>query len=272
MPHLLSMTATPIPRSLALTAYGDLDVSILKHLPAGRPTVTTVRLKPNERERAYALMQSEITKQHQAFVICPIIEESDRLGVRAATEEFERLSSGPFAPQRVGLLHGKLPGKKKIEVLDAFRRGEFDVLVATSVVEVGIDNPNATVMLIEGAERFGLAQLHQLRGRIGRGTAAATCLLLAESDSEKVRQRLDALVASRDGFALAELDLKLRGPGELSGQLQSGFLDFHIANLEDLELVKTVRTAAQDLFAKDPTLGGHPLLKQAIIQADVHPE
>lgn len=272
MPHLLSMTATPIPRSLALTVYGDLDVSLLKHLPAGRPAVTTVRLKPSERERAVALMKSEITKRHQAFVICPIIEESDRLGVRAATEEFERLSSGPFTARRVGLLHGKLPGKKKIEVLDAFRRGELDVLVATSVVEVGIDNPNATVMLIEGAERFGLAQLHQLRGRIGRGTAAATCLLLAEADTDKVRQRLDALVASRDGFALAELDLKLRGPGELSGQLQSGYLDFHIANLEDLELVKTVRAAAQDLFAKDPTLDSHPLLKLAIIQADVHPE
>lgn len=272
MPHLLSMTATPIPRSLALTVYGDLDVSILKNFPAGRPPVTTVRLKPSERERAYALIQSEITKRHQAFVICPIIEESDRLGVRAATEEFERLSTGPFALHRLGLLHGKLPGKKKIEVLEAFRNGELDVLVATSVVEVGIDNPNATFMLIEGAERFGLAQLHQLRGRIGRGTAAAICLLLAETDTEKIRQRLDALVASRDGFALAELDLKLRGPGELSGQLQSGYLDFHIANLEDLELVKTVRSAAQDLFARDPALECYPLLRQAIAEANVHPE
>ncbi len=272
MPHLLSMTATPIPRSLALTVYGDLDVSLLRHLPSGRPPVTTRRLKPEQRDEAYTIIRQAVGQQQQALVICPIIEESDRLGVRAATDEHERLSREVFSDLRLGLLHGRLPGKKKIEVLDQFLQGTIDVLVATSVVEVGIDNPKATVMLIEGAERFGLAQLHQLRGRIGRGTDASVCLLLAETDTQRVREGLEALVGSRDGFALAELDLRLRGPGRLSGLEQSGFLDFRIASLADLELIREVRAAAQALFQQDPSLHSAPALRAAVAHTDVHPE
>ncbi|MBI3115686.1 MAG: ATP-dependent DNA helicase RecG [Candidatus Kerfeldbacteria bacterium] len=272
LPHLLSMTATPIPRSLALTVYGDLDLSIIKQLPAGRPAVTTRRLQPNQRADAYAAIREEVAAGHQAFVICPLVEESDRLGVKAATDEHRRLREEIFPNLRVGLLHGRLPGKKKVEVLERFRDRQLDVLVATAVVEVGVDVPNATLMLIEGAERFGLAQLHQLRGRIGRGSAVSTCLLLAESDTERVRQRLDALVQSRDGFHLAELDLKLRGPGELSGRLQSGFLDFKIATLHDLELMNEVRDVAKQLFDEDPGLTRYPELRAAVARADVHPE
>lgn len=272
LPHLLSLTATPIPRTLALTIYGDLDLSFLKQRPGNRPPVATERLAPTGRDRAYAAIRAVVAEGHQAFILCPLVEESDRLGVRAATEEHQRLTTSVFADLRVGLLHGRLPGKKKIAVLEQFRSGAVDILVATPVVEVGVDVPNATLMLIEGAERFGLSQLHQLRGRVGRGRHPGRCFLLAETDTLRVRQRLDALVASHDGFALAELDLSLRGPGELAGISQSGFFDLRLAALNDVDLIKEVRMAITTLRAHDPWLQNHPALRAALARPASHPE
>lgn len=272
MPHLLSLTATPIPRTLALTIYGDLNLSFLKQRPGNRPPVATERLAPDDRDRAYAAIRDAVAAGRQAFILCPLVEESDRLGVRAATEEHRRLTTGLFADLRVGLLHGRLPGKKKIEILERFRSGALDILVATPVVEVGVDVPNATLMLIEGAERFGLSQLHQLRGRVGRGHYPGRCFVLTETDNQRVRQRLDALVRTPDGFALAELDLSLRGPGALAGLSQSGFVDLKLASLNDLELINEARTAITQLRTQDPSLRQHPVLRAALARQDAHPE
>ena len=253
-PHLLVMTATPIPRTLALTLYGDLDVSVLDEMPPGRIPIETKWVKPYQRELAYDFVRQQVQKGRQAFVICPLVEESEALQTRAATKEYERLSEEVFPDLRLGLLHGRLNSVEKDEVMDAFRRGELDILVSTAVVEVGIDVPNATVMMIEGAERFGLSQLHQFRGRVGRGREKSYCLLLADHPSEEAQERLRLMTEIRDGFVLAEEDLRLRGPGEFFGTRQSGLPDLRMARLTDTKLLAMAREEAEQAMESDPFL------------------
>lgn len=274
VPHLLSMTATPIPRTLSLTVYGDLDLSVLSERPKGRQTIITKLVAPGNRERAYAFIRKEIEKGRQAFVICPLIEESDTLEVRSASEEYERLRKEVFPELRIGLLHGRMKPKEKDEVMKNFSARELDLLVSTSVVEVGIDVPNATVMLIEGADRFGLAQLHQFRGRVGRGEHQSYCFLFTDSVSGKAHRRLRALIECENGFELAEKDLKLRGPGELIGVRQSGLPDLAMASLSDSELIQSTRDEAKRVLEKDSELKRYPTLKKRIeaFEKDVHLE
>jgi len=253
-PHLLVMSATPIPRTLALTFFGDLDVSVIDEMPPGRLAVQTEWVGPEERGRAYAFVREQVHEGRQAFVVCPLIEESAALQTRAATQEYERLSREVFPELRLGLLHGRLAAAAKDAVLDAFRRGELHVLVATTVIEVGIDIPNATVMVIEGADRFGLAQLHQLRGRVGRGAEQSFCLLLSDDPSQTARQRLKLLEELSDGFALAEADLRLRGPGDYFGTRQSGLPELKAAGFGDVRLIEDARQEALRLLDADPTL------------------
>jgi ATP-dependent DNA helicase RecG len=253
-PHILVMSATPIPRTLALTVYGDLDLSIIDEMPPGRQEIKTKWLEPRERERAYAFIRNQVKEGRQAFVICPLIEESESIDAKAAVEEYERLSKQVYPDLHVGLIHGKLRPSEKDETMNAFRDRQIDVLVATSVVEVGIDVPNATVMLIEGADRFGLAQLHQFRGRVGRGEHQSYCLLLADKSGATSDERLRVIESTQDGFRLAEEDLKLRGPGEFFGTRQSGLPDLKIAKLSDVKILEEARTVAQELFDRDPEL------------------
>jgi ATP-dependent DNA helicase RecG len=254
-PHLLVMTATPIPRTLALSLYGDLDLSLIDELPPGRPTIQTHLLDPDERELAYQKIRREVAKGGQAFVICPLVQDSPNLEARAATAEYERLQAGALAGLRLALLHGRMRPAEKDRVMREFRDGEHDVLVSTAVVEVGVDIPNASVMLIEGAERFGLAQLHQFRGRVGRGIRPSVCLLLTEEASESGLNRLQVMVDSESGLALAEHDLKLRGPGDYFGVRQSGFPELQVATLDDIGLVERARNAADKVLSLDPTIG-----------------
>jgi ATP-dependent DNA helicase RecG len=253
-PHLLVMTATPIPRTLALTLYGDLDVSIIDELPPGRQPVKTEMLRPLGRQRAYDAIRAEVAAGHQAFVICPLVEESKTSEVRAASAEYERLQREELAGLRLALLHGRMKSAEKEAVMRDLAAGKADVLVATSVVEVGIDIPNATVMVIEGAERFGLAQLHQFRGRVGRGAAASYCFLIAGTEAPESLERLDVVARSANGLDLAEADLQIRGPGEYYGLRQSGFPALRIARLTDLDLIQRVREAASQLLEIDPML------------------
>ncbi len=255
-PHILVMSATPIPRTLALTIYGDLDLSVIDEMPPGRQEIKTKWQEPRERERAYHFIHSQVKAGRQAFVICPLIEESETIDAKAAVEEYERLRTVVYPDLRVGLIHGKLKPGEKDAVMTAFRDHELDVLVATSVVEVGIDVPNATVMLVEGADRFGLAQLHQFRGRVGRGTEQSYCLLLAEKSGATSDERLKVIESCQDGFRLAEEDLKLRGPGEFFGTRQSGLPDLKIAKLSDVKFLEQARATALELFEKDPDLKG----------------
>jgi len=265
-PHVLVMTATPIPRTLALTLYGDLDLSILDEMPPGRQKIETRWLYPTERERAYAFIRAQVEKRHQAFIICPLVEESEKVEAKAAVEEYERLQKQVFPKLKLGLLHGRMKSDEKDAAMSAFARGELDVLVSTSVVEVGIDVPNATVMLVEGANRFGLAQLHQFRGRVGRGEHASYCLLLADSTTAARDERLKAIESTNDGFVLAEKDLELRGPGEFFGTRQAGLPDLRVAQLADVKLLNLAREQAQKLFEADPTLSApeHRLLAQKV--------
>jgi ATP-dependent DNA helicase RecG len=265
-PHVLVMTATPIPRTLALTLYGDLDLSIIDEMPPGRQHIETRWLFPTERERAYGFIRAQVDKGHQAFVICPLVEESDKIEAKAAVEEHARLQKEIFPNLKLGLLHGRMKSDEKDAVMGAFARGELHVLVSTSVVEVGIDVPNATVMLVEGANRFGLSQLHQFRGRVGRGPHASYCLLLADSTTATSDERLKAIESTNDGFALAEKDLELRGPGEFFGTRQSGLPDLRVARLADTRLLELAREQAQRLFQIDPTLSApeHRLLAQRV--------
>ncbi|HEX7594025.1 MAG TPA: helicase-related protein, partial [Anaerolineae bacterium] len=253
-PHILVMSATPIPRTLALTVYGDLDLSIIDEMPPGRQEIKTKWLEPRERERAYAFIRNQVKEGRQAFVICPLIEESETIDAKAAVEEYERLSKQVYPDLHVGLIHGKLRPSEKDETMNAFHDHTVDILVATSVVEVGIDVPNATVMLIEGADRFGLAQLHQFRGRVGRGEHQSYCLLLADKSGATSDERLRVIESTQDGFRLAEEDLKLRGPGEFFGTRQSGLPDLKIAKLSDVKILEEARTVAQELFDRDPEL------------------
>ena len=254
-PHLLGMSATPIPRSLALTLYGDLDLTTLRELPGGRKPITTSWARtPDQLAAAHELVISEVAEGRQAFVVCPLINESEEIRTRSAVEEFDFLSAGPFSALRMGLLHGRLPLAEKQHVMDRFREREIDVLVATPVIEVGIDIPNATVMLILGAERFGLSQLHQLRGRIGRGAHASRCILSSDDPSPDARERLGIIERVSDGFDLAEEDLRLRGPGDYIGTRQSGFADLRVATLLDVDLLASARVEATDIIASDPGL------------------
>lgn len=253
-PHLLVMTATPIPRSLELTVWGHLDVSILDEMPPGRQPIDTRVLYSRERERAYAFIRGQIEQGRQAFIIYPLVEESEKIDAPAAVEEYARLQQGVFPNFRLGLLHGRLRSDEKDAVMSAFGRGELDMLVATSVVEVGIDVPNATVILIEGAERFGLAQLHQFRGRVGRGEYPSYCLLLSESAAAEATERLQAIAATNDGFVLAQKDLEMRGPGEFLGTRQSGLPELPMAALADMRLLHEARSVAEQLLAEDPNL------------------
>jgi ATP-dependent DNA helicase RecG len=255
-PHLLVMTATPIPRSLALTIYGDLDLSLIEEMPAGRRAVNTHVLRPQERERAYSLVRGQIKDGRQAFVIYPLIEESDKLGeIKAAVDDYDVLSKEIFPELKLGLLHGRLKPDEKDSAMRKFRTGDYDILVSTTVIEVGVDVPNATVMLVEGADRFGLAQLHQLRGRVGRGSAQSYCLLIPTNEDSSENERLLAMAESNDGFYLAERDLQQRGPGEFLGTRQSGYASgLRMASLTDLPLIEKARQQAQKLFQLDPDL------------------
>ncbi|MFC1912998.1 ATP-dependent DNA helicase RecG [Chloroflexota bacterium] len=253
-PHMLAMTATPIPRTLALTLYGDLDLSVIDQLPPGRQEVKTKWLKPQQRESAYAFIRRQIAAGRQAFIICPLIEESEAIQARAAIAEYQRLSEESFLNLRLGLLHGRMSSAEKDKAMRRFRSGELDILVSTPVVEVGIDVPNATVMMVESADRFGLSQLHQFRGRVGRGTEQSYCMLLAQNPSLVARERLDIIEKIRDGFQLAEEDLKLRGPGEFFGTRQSGIPDLKMAKISDVALLEDARREAMRLFEIDPGL------------------
>jgi ATP-dependent DNA helicase RecG len=264
-PDLLVMTATPIPRSLQLTLWGHLDVSVIDEMPPGREPVATRLILPTERERAYAFVRSQIEEGRQAFIICPLVEESEKIEAKAAVEEYERLQRHIFPDLELGLLHGRMSGEEKETIMAQFAQGEIDILVATSVIEVGIDVPNATVMLIEGADRFGLAQLHQFRGRVGRGGHRSYCLLVSDSSAAQAQERLQTVESTNDGFELAQKDLEMRGPGEFLGTRQSGLPDLKLASIADLRTVEAAREAAQRFFETDPKLNkpeSRPLVEQ----------
>jgi len=270
IPHLLSMTATPIPRTLALTIYGDLDLSILDELPKGRKKIITKVVQPGERKGAYDFIRNEVKKGKQVFVICPRIEIENKRNilswaeVKAVKEEYDKLSKIIFPDLKVGILHGKMETKEKEKIMKDFRKRKIDILVSTSVIEVGIDVPNATLIMIEGAERFGLAQLHQFRGRVGRAEDQSYCFLFTESPAKKTAQRLKALLSSENGFELAERDLEIRGPGEFFGKKQWGIPDLTMSSLKDIFLVEKTRQAAKEILEKDPELKKYPLLEKEL--------
>lgn len=277
VPHLLAMTATPIPRTLALGLYGDLDISVLNELPKGRQKIVTQIIPPASRDRAHKFIREEIAKKHQVFVICPridpethgdevgpeLLEESEdwRIEIKAVKTEYEKLSKIIFPDLKVAMLHGRMKSSEKESVMAQFSRGKIDILVSTSVVEVGVDIPNATIMMIDGAEHFGLSQLHQFRGRVGRREHQSYCLLFTESNSRQTKARLRALVESNNGFELAEKDLQIRGPGQFFGTQQSGLPDLAMRSLTDLPLVELSRREAIHLIQSDPELDSAPLLK-----------
>jgi len=283
-PHLLSMTATPIPRTLALTLYGDLDLSLLDELPPGRKPIVTKVLGHKEREQAYEQIRSELAKKHQAYVICPRIDLPAQAGepgynplaleAKSVKAEAERLKKSVFPDATIGILHSKMTPAEKEKAMTAFETGATQILVATSVVEVGVNVPNATIILIEGAERFGLAQLHQLRGRVIRSTHQAYCFVLPESSGSSTQERMKALVTAKNGFELAELDLTLRGAGELAGGRQWGVSDVAMEALKNIKLVEAARTEAAALVASDPELQSHPALARRALAAgaEIHLE
>ncbi len=269
LPHLLSMTATPIPRTLALTVYGDLDLTLLDQMPPGRKPIITEIVKPAERAKAYATMHEQLAQGRQAYVICPRIDEPDpdkafALQAKSVVAEAKRLKKSVFPDYEIDILHSKMTPKEKDDVMARFSKHEVDILVATSVVEVGVNVPNATMIFIEGAERFGLSQLHQLRGRVVRSSHQAYCFVCPESRGEPTLARLKALVTAKNGFELAEQDLLQRGPGELSGRKQWGISDIGMEALKNLKLVEAARTEALSIIKKDETLAKHPLLSQAL--------
>jgi ATP-dependent DNA helicase RecG len=261
-PHVLTMTATPIPRTLALTLHGDLDVSQIDELPAGRQPIQTNAVNSRQRSQVYDLMNREIAQGRQVYIVLPLVEESEKLDLRAATEEHQRLATEVFPQYQVGLLHGRMTSADKDAALGAFRDNLTQIIVSTTVIEVGVDVPNATVMLIENAERFGLSQLHQLRGRVGRGEHRSYCLLMSSSNSSNSKQRLQVLEQSQDGFWISEMDMQLRGPGQVLGTRQSGMADFALASLaEDGEVLSIARDAAEKVILQDKDLNQSPLLK-----------
>jgi ATP-dependent DNA helicase RecG len=265
-PHLLVMTATPIPRSLQFTIFGDLDVSIMDELPAGRIPILTYINYPMERERVYEKIRMEVENGNQAFIIYPLVEAGENDDAKAAVDEQSRLQREVFPEFKVGLVHGRMRPAEKDQVMLAFRNREFDVLVSTSVVEVGVDIPNATVMVIEGANHFGLSQLHQFRGRVGRGSEQSYCFLIPDRDDAFENKRLKVMTETNDGFVLAEEDLKQRGPGDFLGTRQAGALNLQVASLADTRLIKQAREIAEKVLLEDPDLnnGENLTLKDAL--------
>jgi ATP-dependent DNA helicase RecG len=263
MPHVLHMTATPIPRSLALTLYGELDISVLDEMPPGRQSIITKIWSPNSRSQLYEQIDKDIEAGRQMFVVCPLILETQLSGGLSVEEVYERISQRDFKNRRVGLLHGRLKSAEKDYVMQKFLNREYDILVSTTVIEVGVDVPNATIMIVEGAERFGLAQIHQLRGRVGRGEHQSYCYLIP-SDSADPGPRLKALETMSDGFKLAELDLRMRGPGAIYGAAQHGALDLRVANLTDIKLIAAARNAAQKFIEKKEPLKKYPRLAERV--------
>lgn len=262
LPHFLTTTATPIPRTVALTLYGDLDLSIIDELPKDRLKVKTFVVPGKKRQDAYGFIEKHVKDGEQAYIITPLIELSETLlSAKAAKVEYERLQTKVFPRLKLGLLHGRLKGKEKEEIMKKFKNREIDILVSTSVVEVGMDIKNATIIMIESAERFGLAQLHQLRGRVGRGGKQSYCLLFSENEEPQAVRRLKNLENIQDGLKLAELDLKIRGSGEIFGVKQSGRFEFKIASLSDLGLVEKTKAAASNLLRLDPNLDKYPQVK-----------
>ncbi len=275
LPHFLAMTATPIPRTVSLTIYGDLDVSVINEMPKGRIKVKTYYTPSHKRADAYKFIAEKVKEGGQAFIITPLIEESETLlSAKAAKSEFERLQKDVFPNFKLGLLHGKLKSREKVLVINDFKDKKIQILVSTSVVEVGMDIPNATIMAIEGAERFGLSQLHQLRGRVGRGAQESFCLLFSETEEPMVVNRLKNLETIHDGLALSELDLKIRGGGDIFGVRQSGRWDLKIASLSNLEMIEKSRNAAKKILADAPSLDKYPLLRAKLpgLSVDVLPD
>jgi ATP-dependent DNA helicase RecG len=266
-PHLLTMTATPIPRTLALSLHGDLEVSQIDELPPGRTPIRTALLSGGERDQAYQLIREQVALGQRAYVVLPLVEESEKLDLRSAVEVHQQLSTQIFPDLQVGLLHGRMPSPEKQAAIGAFAAGDTQVLVSTTVVEVGVDVPEASVMVIEHADRFGLAQLHQLRGRVGRGAAASYCQLINDSRNALARQRLEVLVHSTDGFEIAEMDMRLRGPGQVLGTRQSGLPDLALASLtDDGDVLEQARRVAQQIMESDPSLEAHAGLAAALAE------
>ncbi len=273
VPHLLSMSATPIPRTLSLTLFGDLDLSLITELPKDRKPIVTKVVSPENREKAYAFIRGQVKRNRQIFVICPRIERGEKnetdpglLEIKSVKEEFEKLSKKIFPDLKVAMLHGRMPAKEKEKIMKDFRERKSDILVSTSVVEVGVDIPNATIMMIESADRFGLAQLYQFRGRVGRGEQQSFCFLFTESAAGSVKKRLESIVKAKNGFELAEKDLALRGPGEFLGAAQTGMPDLAMKALENLELVKEAREEALVILKKDPELKNYPTLQKRLAE------
>lgn len=254
-PDVLVMTATPIPRTLTMTLYGDLELSVIDELPPGRRPIKTHWKMPSERDRVYEGVRKMILEGRQAYFVCPMVSESEKMNTQAAEDLHYRLSTGIFSDLRLGLLHGQMKPREKEEVMEKFRTHELDILVSTTVIEVGVDVPNASVMVVEDANRFGLSQLHQLRGRVGRGAHQSYCVLIADAKSEESRSRMEIMVSTTDGFKIAEEDLRLRGPGQMAGTQQSGNLDFKIADLvQDGRMLEVARQAAMEVVGRDPRL------------------
>jgi len=272
-PHLLSMTATPIPRTLALTLYGDLDISLIEEKPAGRKSIQTFLVPDKKRQAAYKFILDKIQNKEQAFVICPLIDESDKLGVKSVTSEYQKLNKDIFPDLEIRMIHGKLKSEEKEKIMADFKANKFPILVATSVIEVGVDIPNATMMIIEGAERFGLSQLHQFRGRIGRNSLESFCMLFTSDTSQMNTRRLQALSKTNDGFKLAELDLELRGSGEIFGNKQTGLIKLKIAKLSETKLIKKAQNWAQKILSDKKYLSRHDLQKTIkALQTETHLE
>jgi len=267
IPHTLVMTATPIPRTLSLTIFGDLDVSTINAMPPGRVPVTTKLVQPEDSHKVYQYLRSLIEQGQQGFVVVPLVDETES-GLKSTTSHAELLRNDLLQGLQVEVVHGRMKSEQREETMHRFRNGEIDVLVATTVIEVGVDIPNATMMVIEHADRFGLAQLHQLRGRVGRGTLPGVCALIASPVTDESTQRLAAIVESTDGFFIAERDLDIRGPGELFGAKQSGIAPFTVAKLpRDFDLLRLARTIASNWISRDPTISESPLLKARLYKA-----
>jgi ATP-dependent DNA helicase RecG len=267
IPHTLVMTATPIPRTLSLTIFGDLDVSTINEMPPGRSPITTKLVQPEDAQKVYAYLQSLVEQGQQAYVVAPLVEESAS-GLKSAIGHANELREGYLRGSIVEVVHGRMTSAEREETMQGFRNGDIDVLVATTVIEVGVDVPNATMIVIEHADRFGLAQLHQLRGRVGRGSKPGICALIASPMTEDASQRLSAIVETTDGFLIAERDLEIRGPGELFGAKQSGIAPFTIARLpRDFKLLRLARSVASKWIQRDPTISESPLLKARLFRA-----
>ncbi len=261
------MSATPIPRTLALAIYGDLDVSVIDELPKGRQPIETYRIDSSIRERAYGYIKKFLDEGRQGYIVCPLVEEGETEELVSATEYYNKITKGAFKDYRVGLLHGQMKPAEKNEVMQKFLEGDIQLLVATVVIEVGVDVPNAVIMLIENAERFGLSQLHQLRGRVGRGSHQSTCILLSDNKSQKTKERLGVMCRTTDGFEISRADLALRGPGDFFGRRQHGLPELRIADMmEDTDILEETGAAARALTAADPqlTLPEHELLKAQV--------